>query len=199
MSHHVFNSPARVNRTMRGGDLISASARPPPKRRQSQASALPPSANTAPRSWYGDPVVIAGGRHPNAIAGNEDEVNRNVQLYDALPTKFLLDSVVGIATRLRDSVAPIEFARDYGQPAPDRDFRILQDGQRVLNLFNWPVTDAINHLLAAEYVIHGRFYNNRADIRAIEEHQAARSQRSAAPVVANVAPSASGDRKRRRG
>ena len=196
MSHQVFHSPARVNRTMRGGDLLSASIRAPPKRRQSQASAIPPSANTAPRSWYGDPVVITGGRHPNAIAGNEDEVNRNVQLFDAMPTKFLLDSVVGIATRLRDSVAPIAYARDYGQPAPDRDLRILQDDQRVLNLFNWPVTDAINHLLAAEYVIHGRFYNSRADIIAIEEVQSARLQRSAAAAVPNVAPPVSGVRKR---
>jgi hypothetical protein len=174
-------SPARANRAVRGGNIRAASPKAPPNRPHAFASCC--GAHTrgaADKCWYGTPFLVSGGRHPRAQAGNDDEVNHNIFLYDRQTNKMLLDSCIGIATRLRDAVVPLEHLRDYGPQDSDRDMRILQDCQRVLSAFAWPVTDALNHLLAIEYVTQARHINNDSDISRLEWRRAAAAARSGA-------------------
>jgi hypothetical protein len=166
-----FPSPARANRAVRGGNIRAASPKPPPNRPHAFASCVGAPYRGDSKCWYGTPVLVSGGRHPYAQAGNDDEVNHNIFLFDRLPTKMLLDSCIGISARLRDAVVPVEHIRDYGPPDADRDLRILHDCQRVLTAFAWPVTDAINHLLAIEYVIQARHANNSKDILRLDERR----------------------------
>ena len=194
MSYKII-SPARANRTVRGGNIAAASSRPPPNRPHALASCCGAPERGSSKCWYGTPVLVSGGRHPQAQAGNDDEVNHNIFLYDRLPTKMLLDSCVGLATRLREAVLPLEHLQDYGHPDADRDMRILQDCQRVLSAAAWPITDSINHLLAMEYVVQARHSNNLKDIARLEErrsHAGAPSAEIAAThaVVAHSAPAA---------
>ena len=176
-------SPAAANRAVRGGTIVAASTRVPPKRRLSShmCAVSEGPRHPLPRTWYGGPEFVSGGRHPNALAGNNDEVNNFISTFDNLPTALLLDSVVGIAARLGAEVQPIAHARSYGQPSPDRDLAIVTDEQRVLVQFMWPVTTAINQLLAVEYLLQDRSQRHLADMDALDP--AAQNSTDAAGVV----------------
>jgi len=168
-------SPARTNRAVRGGTISAAFKKAPPKRRHSSDLVSVNAAGSASgRTWYGDPVLVSGGRHPQALAGNDDEVNRQIQMFDTLPTAYLLDLTAGVATRLLDGVRHISHARDYGPPTADRDHLIVSDSQSVLKDFAWPVTTAVNQLLAMEYLIYNRSSRNLADLEAMQQQSSPR-------------------------
>jgi hypothetical protein len=167
---HRPQSPAAANRAVRGGTMNAASNRVPPKRRLSShmCAVSEGPRHPLPRTWYGDPEFVSGGRHPNVLCGNTDEVNHFITVFDNLHTAQLLDSVVGIASRLGAEVQPIAHARSYRQPSPERDLAIVTDEQRVIVQFLWPVTTAINQLLAVEYLLQDRSQRHLADMDALD-------------------------------
>ena len=176
-----LNSPARVNRTVRGGTISAASRAAPPNRRQSSVLAKHRVTATLPgHTWYGGPVFVQGGRHPNMLAGNDDEVNHNIDMFDNFPTAYLLDQAVGVATRLLDGIRPIAHSRNYGStPGASRDMEIVSDSQRVVKEFAWHVTTATNALLAFEYLICDRSNRNLLDIDAMHASAHRRNARGA--------------------
>jgi hypothetical protein len=100
---------------------------------------------------YGDPVVVQGGRH-SEHADQMDEVNHRIAQVSSLPVITLLNVLVGVAHRLQIAVAPVSHERDFAFGS-DRDERIQDDCLRVLLAAQQPLTDAINELLALEYVL----------------------------------------------
>ena len=79
-------------------------------------------------------------------------MNHRIAQVSSLPATTLLNILVGVAHRLQVTVAPVSHERDFAT-GPDRDERIRDDCFRVLLAAQRPLTDAVNELLALEYVL----------------------------------------------